>query len=45
VDQLTIKQFNEELKDIFPYVYRLIGENKEKILDPGDFFDILEKST
>ena len=26
IDQLTIKQFNEELKDIFPYVYNLIGE-------------------
>ena len=26
IDQLTIKQFNEELKDVFPYVYKLIGE-------------------
>ena len=26
IDQLTVKQFNEELKDVFPYVYRLIGE-------------------
>lgn len=30
VDQLTIKQFNEELKDIFPYVYNLIGEKSIK---------------
>ena len=26
IDQLTVKQFNEELKDIFPFVYRLVGE-------------------
>lgn len=28
IDQLTIKQFNEELKDVFPYIYRLVGEAK-----------------
>jgi hypothetical protein len=22
IDQLTIRQFNEELKDVFPYIYR-----------------------
>ena len=27
VEQLTIKQFNEELKDIFPYIYNLVGNN------------------
>ena len=26
IDQLTIKQFNEELKDVFPYIYNLVGE-------------------
>lgn len=26
IDQLTVKQFNEELKDVFPYIYKLIGE-------------------
>jgi hypothetical protein len=26
VDQLTIKQFNEELKDVFPYIYNLVSE-------------------
>lgn len=26
IDQLTIKQFNEELKDVFPYIYKLVGE-------------------
>jgi hypothetical protein len=28
IDQLTIRQFNEELKDVFPYIYRLVGETK-----------------
>jgi hypothetical protein len=27
IDQLTVKQFNEELQDVFPYIYKLIGEN------------------
>jgi nucleoid-associated protein YgaU len=30
VDQLTVKQFNEELKDVFPYIYNLVGETKVK---------------
>jgi len=29
IDELTIKQFNEELQDIFPYIYRLIGEKTQ----------------
>ena len=38
VDQLTIKQFNEELKDIFPYVFKLVSEvTKAKELGPDDF--------
>ena len=28
VDALTIKTFNEELKSVFPYIYKLVGENK-----------------
>lgn len=28
VEQLTVKQFNEELKDVFPYIYNLVGETK-----------------
>ncbi len=37
IDQLTIKQFNEELKDVFPYIYRLVGEaTKAKELGPDD---------
>jgi len=26
IDQLTIKQFNEDLKDVFPYIYKLVSE-------------------
>lgn len=29
VDALTIKTFNEELKSVFPYIYKLIGEKTE----------------
>jgi len=29
IDELTIRQFNEDLKDIFPYIYRLVGEAKQ----------------
>jgi hypothetical protein len=37
IDQLTIRQFNEELKDVFPYIYRLVGEaTKAKELGPDD---------
>ena len=37
IDQLTIKQFNEELKDVFPYVYKLIGEATKAVeLGPDD---------
>ena len=34
IDQLTIKQFNEELQDVFPYIYKLISE-KTKIQELG----------
>lgn len=37
VDQLTIKQFNEELKDVFPYIYRIVSEKtKAEVLGPDD---------
>lgn len=37
VDQLTIKQFNEELKDVFPFVYRLVSEaTRAKIVSASD---------
>ena len=37
IEQLTIKQFNEELKDVFPFVYRVVSEyTKTKELGPED---------
>ena len=37
IDQLTIRQFNEELKDVFPYIYKLVSEaSKAKELGPED---------
>tara|TARA_B100001057_G_scaffold143549_1_gene143299 strand:- start:162 stop:2321 length:2160 start_codon:yes stop_codon:yes gene_type:complete len=37
IDELTIKQFNEELKGVFPYVYNLVKEaNKVQELGPEE---------
>ena len=37
IDQLTIKQFNEELSDVFPYIYKLVSEaTKAAELGPDD---------
>ena len=37
IDELTIKQFNEELQDIFPYIYNLVKEGtKAQELGPDD---------
>ena len=37
IDELTIRQFNEDLKDVFPFVYKLIGEaTRAKELGPDD---------
>ena len=37
IDQLTIKQFNEELADVFPYIYKLVSEaTKAEELGPDD---------
>ena len=37
IDQLTIKQFNEELADVFAYIYKLVSEaTKAKELGPDD---------
>ena len=41
IDQLTIRQFNEELKDIFPYVFKLVSEvSKAKDLGPDDLAEV-----
>jgi hypothetical protein len=36
VDALTIKTFNEELKTVFPYIYKLVGEKREGQLTYDD---------
>ena len=37
IDELTIKQFNEELADVFPYIYKLVGEaTRATELGPDD---------
>jgi hypothetical protein len=44
IDQLTIRQFNEELKDVFPYIYKLVSEaTKAQELGPDDLLG--EKSS
>jgi hypothetical protein len=40
IDQLTIRQFNEELQDVFPYIYNLIKEGtRAQSLTPDDLLD------
>lgn len=40
IDELTIRQFNEELKGVFPYIYNLVKEGtKVKELGPEDLID------
>ena len=37
IDELTIRQFNEDLKSVFPYIYNLVKENtKAKQIGPDD---------
>ena len=37
IDELTIRQFNEELKSVFPYIYNLVKENtKPTQIGPED---------
>ena len=37
IDELTIRQFNEELKDVFPYIYKLVSEaNKPGMIGPDE---------
>lgn len=41
IDRLTIRSFNEELKNVFPYIYKLVGENSLpiKTLTPDDLLN------
>jgi hypothetical protein len=46
IDQLTIRQFNEELKDVFPFVYKVVSEyTKAKELGPDDLLGEAEGET
>ena len=41
IDELTIRQFNEDLKSVFPYIYKLVSEaNKVKELGPEDLDEV-----
>lgn len=33
VDRLTIRNFNEELKNVFPYIYNLVGESVAPVVE------------
>lgn len=33
VDRLTIRTFNEELKNVFPYIYKLVGEEIAPVIE------------
>jgi hypothetical protein len=41
VDRLTVRSFKEELKDVFPYIYKLVDESEIPIkeLNPDDLLD------
>ena len=41
IDRLTIRSFNEELKNVFPYIYKLVGEEVDvvKELSAEDILD------
>lgn len=44
IDQLTIKQFNEELKDVFPYIYRIVSEkSRADVIGPDELVKEIEE--
>lgn len=47
IDRLTIRTFNEELKTVFPYIYRLVDETSVPVkeLSPDDILSELSKDT
>lgn len=47
VDRLTIRSFNEELKNVFPYIFKLVGENVNPVKEilPSDLFTDIEEET
>jgi hypothetical protein len=41
IDELTIRQFNEELSDVFPYIYNLVKEGTKAVeLGPDDLAEV-----
>jgi len=36
IDQLTVKQFDDELKEVFPYLYRIVAEAPLESIGPDD---------
>ena len=43
IDELTIRSFNEELKSVFPYIYKLVNDSKKvEEIGPDDL--IIEKT-
>lgn len=47
IDRLTIRTFNEELKDVFPYIYKIVDESllPVKQLGPDDFSEVESPKT
>ena len=46
IDELTIKQFNEELSDVFPYIYKLVSEaTRAKELGPDDLEEVAPETS
>ena len=35
IDRLTIRTFNEELKSVFPYIYKFVDENELPVIELG----------
>jgi len=42
VDRLTVRSFNEELKNVFPYIYKLVGEHVSPVKEvtPNDIIGL-----
>jgi len=47
IDRLTIRSFNEELKNVFPYIYKLVGEEISPVVEltPQDLLTTLDIPT
>jgi len=44
IDRLTIRSFNEELKNVFPYIYKLVGEEVNPVMELSAD-DLLDEDT